>query len=424
MKISIIADCHLNRALYKGVLDKKHTSLPFRTVDFMKAFDFIITQNIDSVKPDLIVIAGDVYDTYDPSNEVRAFFNHQLRRLVDAEIKALILIGNHDICRKHHALSPVKSFNPKGVEIIEEPTLSIVGDKVLMLFPYSIKVERGEILIKEQFHQFINESKQTIENDPRYANKEVIFFGHFGVKGAVLKTYISVSDEHLLTDKTVTPKKQHLNLSVNDIGLEDLESVNAKYIFLGDYHEHQVLPVKDRYVMYTGSIERTDMSEYDQIKGYILYDDKHEEDQRMGKARFMEYPKCRPMIEFRGNTQEISKAIFDLPTKGVKEAIVKVAFVGNNKELLEFSTNLDEIRKQIKSKINPIHLYHQQKVINEREEEEAHNLEEEIIEKGHLDEELVMRVVNEMIIEKESDIEEQKELMAIAADIYKETMEE
>ncbi|MFA7220337.1 MAG: hypothetical protein WC119_07565, partial [Synergistaceae bacterium] len=209
----------------------------------------------------------------------------------------------------------------------------------------------------------------------------------------------------------------------NDINISDLETIPAKYIFLGDYHQHQILPVKNSIAMYTGSIERTDMTEFDQIKGFVVHDDSNEENGGMGKARFIEYPKCRPMIEFRGNVTEIIKAIDDLPSKGVRGAIVKIAFTGTNKELMDFSSNLDEIRKRIKSKIDPIHIYHKQKVVDPAGEQSAHKLEEEIMEIGGLNEELILKVVEEMIIEKENDIEEQKILIGIASEIYKETME-
>ena len=414
MKISVVADCHLNRALYKGVLDKKYTTLPFRTVDFMKSFYFIVTQNIEKIKPDLMVIAGDVYDSYDPSNEVRAFFNRQLKRLSNAKIPVIILVGNHDICRKHHALSPIKSLDLDGVTVVEEPMLTIFRDKVLMLFPYSIQVERGEKDIREQFYEFLNESGKIIEGDEQYRGKDRIFFGHFGVKGAVLKSYSS---------KDSGKQKHQINKGGDDISLADLDEIGADYIFLGDYHQHQVLPIKKGIAMYSGSIERTDISECDQIKGYVVYDDDNVVDPNMGKVRFVEYPKCRPMIDLRGNSQELLKAVNDLPTKGVRGAVVRITFVGTHKELVDFSAILDDLQKQIRNKVQPVHMYAEQKVIDDVQEKAVSQVEEELIDKGHLNEELVLKVVEEMIAEKEPDPEEQKALIAIAQDIYKETME-
>jgi len=424
MRISIEADCHLNKALYKGVLDKKATTLPFRTVDFMRAHHYIVTQNIEKIKPDLMVIAGDTFDTYDPSNEVRAFNARQLKRLDDAGIKVIILVGNHDICKKHHALSPIKSFRFENIEVIEEPTLKVFRDKVLMLFPYSIKVERNEISIKDQFNEFVASCKKQIETEEKYQGKDVLFFGHFGVKGAVQKQYTDAVDEHLLTNATTTKKKNRVNLSPNDISVDDLETINAKYIFLGDYHQHQILPVKNSIAMYAGSIERTDMSEHNQSKGYVVYDDDNPIDPVMGKTKFMEYPKCRPMIEFRGTSSEIMAAIEALPTKGVKGAIVKVSFVGSTKELIEFSSNSEEIRKRIKVKVDPIHMYNQQKVVDEDDEILVSKLESEIIEKGECSaKEEVLLVIGEMIAEKQSDEKEREELIKIAKSIWDENME-
>jgi hypothetical protein len=68
-------------------------------------------------------------------------------------------------------------------------------------------------------------------------------------------------------------------------------------------------------------------------------------------------------------------------------------------------------------------MYSEQKVTDDAEEKAASQVEEDLIDKGHLNEELVLKVVEEMIAEKEDDPEEQKVLISIAHDIYKETME-
>ncbi len=413
MKISIISDCHLNKSLY-NIFDKDNPSLPFRTVDYMRAFSSIVEQNINEIKPDLIVIAGDIYDNFDPSNELRAFFNAQCKKLIDNNIELIVLVGNHDICKKHHALLPIKVLELKGLHVIDSPILMKFGNKNLMLFPYSIDVESGKIKIKEQFNQFIQSSHEKIENDPEFKGNELFFFGHFGVKGATLK-----SSER----KNIVSKKM-VNNNSDDIGISDLESIKADYIFLGDYHQHQILPTKNTIAMYTGSIEKTDMSEIEQLKGYVVYDDDRNYDSKMGKTYFVEYTKCRPMIEIKGNCETIIDSVSKLP-KGMDGAIVKISFEGDRKELVDFSISLDSIRENIKRQVDPIHVFSQQKIIDnitnkiDSSEIEA---EDAILEKGHLDEELVMKVVEEIIGEKETDGIEKKILVDLAKSIYKETL--
>lgn len=415
MKITIVADCHINKSMYKGVLDQDYPSLPFRTVDFMKSFRHIVSQNIKSIKPDLFVIAGDVYDTYDPSNELRAFFNKELQRLASNNISVIILVGNHDVCRKHHALSPLKSLNLNNITIIEEPTFMEYNDKVFMLFPYSLKVERDEISIKQQFDEFMQLSKDKITQNPKYKDRVKIFFGHFGVKGATLKTYGDGDSKN----------KKYVNSSSKDISIVDLDELEANYVFLGDYHKHQILPTKNNIAMYTGSIEKTDISELDQSKGYIVYDDENESDEKMGKARFVEYMKCRPMIDLQGDISQIYSQFNKIDYNKHKGAIVRIKFTGDKSKLLDFSVALDEFKKTINHKVDPVYIYTEQDVEESKETEDkrkATELEIEILGHGHLNEELVLKVVEELISEKEHDSAEQQELIRIARNIYQETL--
>lgn len=415
MKITIVADCHINKSMYKGVLDKDYPSLPFRTVDFMKSFRHIVSQNVKSIKPDLFVIAGDVYDTYDPSNESRAFFNKELQRLANNNIPVIILVGNHDVCRKHHALSPLKSLNLNNITIIEEPTFMEYNDKVFMLFPYSLKVERDEISIKQQFDEFMQLSKDKINENPKYKDMVKIFFGHFGVKGATLKTYGDGDSKN----------KKYVNSSSKDISIVDLDDLEANYVFLGDYHKHQILPTKNNIAMYTGSIEKTDISELDQDKGYIVYDDGNELDDKMGKARFIEYTKCRPMIDLQGDISQIYNQFDKIDYNKHKGAIVRIKFTGDKSKLLDFSVALDEFKKIVNHKVDPVYIYTEQDVEESKKTEDkrkATELETEILGHGHLNEELVLKVVEELIAEKESDSSEQQELIKIARNIYQETL--
>ena len=155
VKISYIADCHLNKSSYKDDESFLFTSIPFRSQDFMKSLEYMVDKNINEIKPDLIMFLGDIYDTFDPSNIVTAFFSEQLRKIADAKIPVIIIVGNHDICSKHHALLPLLKLNLKNIKVVENPQSVKFKDKLLLLFPYSVDVERKIITIKEQFKQFV-----------------------------------------------------------------------------------------------------------------------------------------------------------------------------------------------------------------------------------------------------------------------------
>ena len=106
-KIAVMGDLHLNLVVYTKIYDEEFIGLPFRNGDFMRSFRFMVDKCLDEIKPDLVVIPGDVYDYYEPTNDVRGFFSKQLERLSEQKIPVIILIGNHDVCKKHHALKDI-----------------------------------------------------------------------------------------------------------------------------------------------------------------------------------------------------------------------------------------------------------------------------------------------------------------------------
>ena len=427
MKLTFIADCHLNKSLYKNANMGDAGDLPFRNLDFMKSFEYMVDKNISEIHPDLLVVGGDVYDTFDPSNLVREFFNAQLRKLTDAKIPVILMVGNHDICRKHHALKPISAMGVKTVKVIEKPTILKFKDKVLLFFPYSLEIERKLITTRDAFHQFVETSHTKIEADPEMKAKEVLFFGHFGVRGAEMNEYsdsyevVAATEDSPAIKETV--KRSYVNNSKNDISIPELETIGATYIFLGDYHKHQRLATNNSITLYSGSIEKTDMSEAEQSKGFLVYDSEAEKTPRLGKCSFIEYPFCRPMVELKGTLSEIEQQVTNL-TGNYKGAIVKISFVGNADELTAFSIGLEHLKNKLRTKYEPIHIYCKQKVLDEQEASQATAIEEEILERGHLSDRDVLDVVGEVIRESILEPEEQKATLAMAEDIYKSTMEQ
>ena len=421
MKLAIVPDCHLNRSVYKGVMDREYFDLPFRSADFMRSFKWIVDECINNLHPDLFIIPGDVYENFEPSNLITGFLSSQLRKLMNAKIPVIILVGNHDVCRKHHALKSLKELDLKGVKVIEQPKIlehTEFGVKFL-LFPYSMDIEQNKISIKDAFNKFVKEIKEKDNGMPS------IFFGHFGVRGGTLNEYEDGDEDGILdgilTDTTTTKdKKAYVNLNPKDIGLDDLDSIGAEYVFLGDYHRFQVLPTKKCIAMYPGSIEKSDLTEVDQKKGFVLYDSEAKPQGNMGKCQFIEYPHCRPMKELRGNIDQIRKQFLDIDASKYRESIIKITFEGNSDELFAFSTGLENLKKQIKEKINPIHLFHVQKTIDTDMEKAAGKIEQEIMAKGHMADEDVIEVVKEMLVETIKDQEECQKTVDLAVEIYRE----
>ena len=80
------ADIHLGNMQY---------GLEARREDFARAFEEVVTKTI-ALKPDLMIIAGDLFNDPRPPNPTLATAINKLKRLVDAGIEVLAVEGSHD----------------------------------------------------------------------------------------------------------------------------------------------------------------------------------------------------------------------------------------------------------------------------------------------------------------------------------------
>jgi DNA repair exonuclease SbcCD nuclease subunit len=420
MKIAITPDLHLNKAVYKGVHDRDNPSVPFRSADFMRAFEKAVDRCINELHPDLFVIPGDVYDNPSPSNRVRGFFSAQLKKLNAHKIPVIVLLGNHDVFMTNHALKDIKELGLKNIKIIERPTILSYQDVKLLLLPYSTDVEQKKLTMKDEFDNFLKEIKEKDDGTPS------LFFGHFSVHGAKMNEY---DDPLFVTNTTTTEmpdkkkgRKDFINRNPNDIKVEDLDEIGAEYVFLGDFHEFQVLKTKKCIAMYGGSIEKSDFSDINQKKGFIFYDSEAESKGIMGKCRFIENNSCRPMLELKGNLDNIKEQFEKIDKEKFKDSIVKISFQGTESEKLIFSSSLDSFKKELCEKLNPIYFDSTQKVNKTEAEEEATKLEEEIMEKGHLESDDIIPIVTELLMSKIEDEKEAKATIELSEEIYNEVV--
>lgn len=396
MKISIIGDCHLNKSAYSSVEDSR-TDIPFRSADFMDSFEFIINKNINEIKPDVIVVAGDIFDSHSPTSEISAFFNEQMIKLKKEKIPVLILVGNHDICSKHHALKPLKALEVPNVKVIDEVKIIQFKDKLFVLFPHCMDVEKGLISMKEKLKESSNKLKEYLkENEVK--KDDIILFGHMPVSGATLKSYSN--------------KNKSLNMKYKnneEVNLNDLDDFGSKYVFLGDFHKHQKLDTKNCDAYYTGSIERTDMSERDQDKGFIVFDD--------GLVSFVKYPETRKMISIQGNLQEIKRQINEVVKNNFsKRPIVEIKYKGSKDDYRNFCIEFDVIKKTLKENINPIHMYDSSEVeLTNNEKDVKVKIQNNDFPTGK---NAILDIIKELIMEETSDEEEVEKILKEAKEYF------
>ncbi|MCX6665437.1 MAG: DNA repair exonuclease, partial [Euryarchaeota archaeon] len=92
MKILHIADTHLGYSAYRKVTDECINQREQDTYDAFKQFiDYAIQE-----KPDLILHAGDLFDSVRPTNRAITFALAQIFRLSEQKIPFVVIAGNHE----------------------------------------------------------------------------------------------------------------------------------------------------------------------------------------------------------------------------------------------------------------------------------------------------------------------------------------
>jgi DNA repair exonuclease SbcCD nuclease subunit len=413
MKIAIVSDLHLNKMMYKKILDKEFQQLPFRSADFMRAFAWSVLEIIKE-HPSLVIICGDVYDLYDVNNEVRGFFSSQCEKLINNKIPIILITGNHDVCKRHHALQDIKDLKLKNLIVYDKPDIFDFKGYSLLFFPYSLDIERKNVTIKEEFDKFLKKVNELPKDKPK------IFFGHFGVRGAKLNEYTEdeeLARSYVKLDQIKT--KAYTNYNTDDLSPDDLDKLDVKYVFMGDFHSFQFIDTKNCRAMYTGSLERNNFNEISNKKGFVIYDDSLPEEGKMGRTKFIEYLHCRPMIEIFGNFSEIKEKFSTLDHGKYKGAIIKLSCIGNRQDFISFLAGLDAFKKEIVEKTDAVYILHKRITKDSPDTKALSIIEKEMEEQGHLEESDILDVVKDIISESTKDEKEIKAMLDLVSDIYK-----
>jgi DNA repair exonuclease SbcCD nuclease subunit len=142
MKLIHIADTHLGLAAFNRLDPESGMNLREKQVydNFLKAIDEIIQQ-----KPDVLVHAGDLFDTVKPKTRAYTTVLEALDRLHGAGIPFIVIAGNHSMVKTRYTTSPyeVLTYHPSKITAAYKFRYEQVeiGDTVFHLIPNMLRVE-------------------------------------------------------------------------------------------------------------------------------------------------------------------------------------------------------------------------------------------------------------------------------------------
>ena len=114
-----IADIHIGMENY-GRLDPQ-TGINGRVMDFLRRLNDAVAYALDN-EIDVVIFAGDAYKTRDPNPTYQREFARRMKRLADAGIPVVMLVGNHDLPAVAQRATSISIFSTLDVPNV------IVGD--------------------------------------------------------------------------------------------------------------------------------------------------------------------------------------------------------------------------------------------------------------------------------------------------------
>jgi DNA repair protein SbcD/Mre11 len=310
MKILHLSDIHIGSGFCHGRVNPA-TGLNTRLEDFVKTLSLCIDRAIaDHV--DLVLFGGDAFPNATPAPYVQEAFASQFRRLVDADIPTVLLVGNHD---QHSqglggaSLNIYRTLNVPGFVVGDTLTTHCIstrnGDVQIITLPW---LTRSNLMTRQETQgSSLAEVNQLLTD-----RLQVVIEGEIRRLDPDLPTVLLA---HLMADNATLGAERLLAVGKGfTLPLSLLTRSCFDYVALGHVHKHQNLnKSNDPPVIYPGSIERVDFSEEKEDKGYVIID------LERGKADWEFCP--LPVRTFRTIEVDLSKQ--DDPQTGLLKAIAK-----------------------------------------------------------------------------------------------------
>lgn len=260
-----VSDIHFGSGEGHGRLNPA-TGLNIRFEDFVGALERVVDYSIGN-RIDVFLFSGDAYRNASPEPVYQKMFARQLKRLLDAGIYCILLVGNHDQILKStssHAMSVFQSLEMPRVAVIDRPIRTVVdtanGAFQLIGIPY---VTRHQLVTIGEYASLPAASvdRQLIES------VDAILKGYYEELDPSLPAVVTA---HMTVDAAVAGIEQELLVGYTlsfpaDIFVHD----RIDYVALGHVHRHQVIRASSPAIVYAGSLERVDFGEQDEDKGFV-----------------------------------------------------------------------------------------------------------------------------------------------------------
>lgn len=223
MKFIHLADAHLDSP-FRGL-----SFLPYKTYEeiknaaeksFQRICDIALKQEVD-----LVLIAGDTFDSNKPSPKSQLFFANQIKRLTDAKIEVVMIFGNHDY------------MDLNSLFVNSSPYFHLLGNEQ-KIEKLSLKTKQGfEYNVVGFSYKNNHITENMVNNFPTKDSTYTIGMMHAGIK--------------------TTEQSQNIYAPFE---MAELRNLNYDYFALGHIHVREILSQKPL-IVYPGNIQGRHINE-------------------------------------------------------------------------------------------------------------------------------------------------------------------
>ncbi|NUN66563.1 exonuclease subunit SbcD [Pseudanabaena biceps] len=262
IKVLHLSDIHLGSTTHGKV--NPQTGLNTRLEDFVAALTICIDRAVNE-PADLVLFGGDAFPDATPPPLVQQAFAKQFRRLADAGIPTVLLVGNHDQHSQGVGGASLAIYRSLAVPnftvgdaIATHRISTTAGDIQIITLPW---ITRSTLLTKAETEGFsMMEVSQFLID-----RLQVVIEGEIRKLDPQLPTILLA---HVMVDTATYGAERFLAAGKGfTIPLSMLTREAFDYVALGHVHRHQILATQPL-VVYPGSIERVDFGEENEAKGY------------------------------------------------------------------------------------------------------------------------------------------------------------
>lgn len=320
IKILHLSDIHLGSGFSHGRVNPE-TGLNSRLEDFIQTLKRCIDRAI-AEPVDLVLFGGDAFPDATPPPIVQEAFARQFRRLVDADIPTVLLVGNHDQHSQGAGGASLCIYRTLGVPGF------VVGDR---LQTHTLQTRSGTI----QIMTLPWLTRSTLLTRPETeglslleVNQLLIDRLRVAMEGEIRRldpNCPTVLLAHLMTDNARLGAERFLAVGKGfTVPLSLLARPCFDYVALGHVHRHQVLS-EQPYVVYPGSIERVDFSEESEDKGFVLV----EVEQGNTRMEFCPLPVrrfCTIRVDLSNSTDPQERLLKAIAAENIQDAVVRLIY--------------------------------------------------------------------------------------------------